>query len=241
MWPEICTAWLFTDLYMKALKNVLLSFLFFKVAFFFFKDIWCGPLFFNVLLTLLQYCFCGLCSNFFFFFFLATRHLSSLTRDQTHTAALKGKVLTTGPPTKSLHSWWSSLMIILYWLKFIMLGDVVVQLPSHVWLFTTPWNCSTPGFRCYCPKPGSLVSTGQISFQNSRGIWDRLIAKSKVDVADKMSSKSGNLGRVLRLEESVEMVVIPRMRQTGLRKGSWWTYLSREHQWHMSRKLTSAS
>ena len=67
---------------------------------------------------------------------------------------------------------------------------------------------------------GSLVSTGQISFQNSRGIWDHLIAKSKVDVSDKMSSKSGNLGRVLQLEESVEMVLIPRMRETGLRKGS---------------------
>ena len=141
--------------------------------------------FFNALLNLLQYWFCGLCS---FFFFPTTRHLSSLTRDQTHTAALKGQVLTTGPPTKSLNSWWSSLMIILYWLKFIMLGDVVVvvvQLPSHVWLFTTPWNCSTPGFWCYCPKLGSLVSTGQISFQNSRGIWDHLIVKSKVDVTDK--------------------------------------------------------
>ena len=80
-----------------------------------------------------------------------------------------------------------------------MLADVaiVVQLPHHVWLFTTPWTAAGQASDAIAQNwPPGVNWT--VIFQNSRGIWDHLIAKNKVDVTGKMSSKSGNLGRVLR-------------------------------------------
>ena len=145
MWPakpKICTAWLFNDLYMKALKNVLHSFLFFK-------DIWCRPLFKGFIEFIAIF---FLWFMFFFFFFFATRNLSSLTKDQTHTPALKGKVLTTGPPTKSLHSWWSSLMIVLYYVSWCC---YCCSVATSCLTLHNPMDCSRPGFWCYCPKLAS--------------------------------------------------------------------------------------
>ena len=140
-------------------------------VFFSFLKIFDVDHFLKALLNLLQYCFCGLCSNFFFFFFfffLATRNLSSLTKDQTHTSALKGKVLTTGPPTKSLHSWWSSLMIILYYVSWCC---YCCSVATSCLTLHNPMDCSRPGFWCYCTKTGLLVSTGQ-SFSRTAEVYE---------------------------------------------------------------------
>ena len=78
---------------------------------FFFSCFLCGP-FLNCLLNLLQYCFCLLC----FFGFLATRPvgscgiLTSWPGIEPTPPALEGKVLTTGPPGKSLDVLFCSLL-----------------------------------------------------------------------------------------------------------------------------------
>ena len=67
-----------------------------------------GP-FLKSLLSLLQYCFCFLCSVFFFGW-EACRILAPPTGIEPAPAALEGKVLKTGPPGKTLSLW--------FWLAF---------------------------------------------------------------------------------------------------------------------------
>ena len=125
--------------------------------------------------NVLQYCFC---LYVLVFWPPGMWDLSSLTRDQTSTLALEGKVLNTGPAGKSRSvvncasldicvishfrtlSWGQGLLLTHCFICLIanhssskvslkIFVVIIVQLLNHVWLFATPWTVALQTFMTF--------------------------------------------------------------------------------------------